>query len=91
MFNSNQPDIRLAARSWACRMTYEQAVELAFVCGAVEQDQSVTFEILQDTRMAGKPKNHIVVRKQFNKFTHYVQPMWNQSELIEWQRKINSE
>lgn len=91
VFSSNQPDILLTTRSYQCRMPYDKAVELAFLCGAVEKDPSVTFEIMQNTQFIGRKSDHVVIRKQFGKFTHYVQPWHKQEELQAWQQVLNAE
>lgn len=90
-FSSGKPDILLATRSYMCRMTQQEAVELAFLCGAVEQDPTVVFEIMHDTRFAGRKNDHLLIRKQFGTFTHYVQPLHKQEEIIMWQNKLNAE
>lgn len=90
-FHSTKPDILLANRSHKCRMTWKDAAELAFLCGAVEQDNTVIFELMHDTRFADRTNNTLLIRKQFGKFTHYVQPMHRQEEIILWQKKLNLE
>jgi len=88
-FGHGEPDIFLAARSFKARMTRTAAIELAFLCGAVEADPQVTFEVMTDTRFIGKKNDTLVIRKHFGKWTHYVLPLWQQAELMAWQKKLN--
>lgn len=88
-FGGNAPDILLSTRSYMCRMTRQAAIELAFLCGAVEHDPGVIFEVMADTRFKGKKNDTLLLRKHFGTWTHYVQPLHRQEELLRWQRQLN--